>query len=131
MKYLLVALFIFIPWQLNAADNQGEVVRAQLTSNVDNHEPVDDLGAAVTVSGNGIATIYYFTELQKMGGQTVTHRWQHNGKTVAEVDLNVGTNRWRTFSSKRLTRQMLGDWSVYVVADDHVIHKKSFQVAWE
>jgi hypothetical protein len=59
--------------------------------------------------------VYFFTELKGMAGQTVTHRWEHNGKVMAEVPLEVGSDRWRTFSSKTLDPGQTGEWKASVV----------------
>ena len=50
-----------------------------------------------------------------MAGQTVTHRWEHDGKVMAEVPFTVNGARWRVFSSKNLDESWLGEWKVSVV----------------
>ncbi|MGH7487690.1 MAG: DUF2914 domain-containing protein, partial [bacterium] len=74
------------------AATSGEVARAQFTSEMQNHEPTDD----VTTLDNSHTKIYFFTDLKNMSGQTVTHRWSFNGNTVAEVKLEPKAARWRT-----------------------------------
>ncbi len=46
---------------------------------------------------------------------TVTHAWFWNGKTMAQVELNVGSANWRTWSSKRLLPSWTGNWEVKVL----------------
>ncbi len=46
---------------------------------------------------------------------TVTHVWYRNGKTVAHVELTVGSRDWRTVSSKRLLPKWTGTWEVRVI----------------
>lgn len=93
------------------AATDGEVARAQFTTAVQNREPVDQLAALPNNSEN----VYFFTELKGLEGQTVTHRWEHNGEVMAEVKFDVGGPRWRVFSSKRLDPSWLGEWKVTVV----------------
>ena len=97
--------------QTAPAAPKGSVARAVFTLGINDREPID----AVSTVGNDANRIYYFTELKGMAGQTVTHRWEYNGKVMAEVQFNVGGDRWRTYSSKNLDPMWLGEWKVSVV----------------
>lgn len=90
---------------------RGEVARAAFTTAVRAREPVDD----VLVLEDDIDRIYFFTELRGLTGQRVTHQWEHDGQIVAEIPFNVRGPRWRVYSSKRLTPDMAGRWTVVVV----------------
>lgn len=46
---------------------------------------------------------------------TVTHAWYYEGKTMARVDLKVGSSDWRTWSSKRYLPAWTGHWEVKVL----------------
>jgi hypothetical protein len=46
---------------------------------------------------------------------TVAHVWYHNDKTVARVELRVGSADWRTVSSKTLLPDWTGFWEVKVL----------------
>jgi D-Tyr-tRNAtyr deacylase len=50
-----------------------------------------------------------------MQGQTVTHRWERGDKVMSEVKFEVGSARWRVFSSKRLDPSWTGEWKVSVI----------------
>ena len=89
----------------------GTVARAAITNGIENREPVDNLAQVTTKTGK----VYYFTELHDMEGQTVTHRWEHNGEMMAEVPFQVGGPRWRVYSSKNLAPTWTGEWKVSVV----------------
>ncbi len=97
--------------QTASATPAGSVARAVFTQGINDREPID----AVSTVSNDANQIYYFTELKDMAGQTVTHRWEYNGKVMAEVPFNVGSDRWRTYSSKNLDPLWLGEWKVSVV----------------
>ena len=91
----LVALAVW-PMCLNAADAEsplgdGVVSRALFTSGIVDREPVDHL---LVVDG-GIEEVYFFTELKFLEGRTIVHRWEYNGRVVAEVPFKVGGPRWR------------------------------------
>lgn len=60
---------------------------------------------------------------------TVTHAWYRDGKTMAEVGLNVGSSHWRTWSSKRLLPDWTGFWEVKVLDQEgKVLASSSFEV---
>ncbi len=46
---------------------------------------------------------------------TVTHVWYHEDKTIARVELAVGSSNWRTFSSKDMLPAWNGRWEVKVL----------------
>ncbi len=89
----------------------GEVVRAAFTSAVVDREPVD----SILSLGNGESHVYCFTELRGLAGQHVTHRWEYEGKVMAEVSFDVGGWRWRVWSRKNLRPEWHGHWRVSVV----------------
>ncbi len=94
-----------------AAAATGTVARATLTTGVVNREPID----RISTIASDKSRVYYFTELQGMAGQSITHRWEHNGKVVSEVKLDVGGPHWRAYSSKTLDPSLIGDWKVSVI----------------
>ena len=95
-----------------AATIKGTVARATFSSAIEDREPVDKLTEA---SNN---KIYYFTELRDMAGQQVTHRWEHNGKVMAEVPFEIRGDRWRVYSSKRIQPEWKGEWKASVIGSD-------------
>ena len=79
------------------------VARAVFTLDVRNREPTDTL----TSLSNDHNKIYFFSELTGLGGQTVTHRWEYQGKTMGEVKFDVGGPRWLP--------QWTGEWRVSII----------------
>jgi len=95
----------------NSEKPQGSVARAIFTSAIVDREPSDNL---VTVS-NDITRVFFFSDLRDLAGQIVTHRWEYNGKVMAEVTFKVGNGaRWRVYSSKNLLPEWTGQWTVVV-----------------
>ena len=90
----------------------GEVARAQFTTAIDQREPTDDLSQLPGTASQ----VYFFTELRGMEGQQVIHRWEYNGQVMAEVGFDVGSARWRVWSSKSLMPAWGGAWTVSVVS---------------
>jgi hypothetical protein len=89
----------------------GSVTRALFTRKVKDLEPVD----TVSVLTNDKIRITYFTEIHGMAGQTITHRWEFNGKVLLEKKHEVGSSRWRAYTSKTLDPAWLGEWKASVV----------------
>lgn len=87
------------------------VARAVFTTAIQNREPTD----TVTSLSNDHNKIYFYSELTGLGGQSITHRWEYQGKTMAEVKFDVGGPRWRVWSSKTLLPQWTGEWRVSVI----------------
>lgn len=105
----------------------SNVARAQFSTNVVDREPVDRVGSAFPTNGEPFRTLYYFTELENMSGETVIHRWEYNGSVISEISFNIGSDRWRTWSSKQLTRGLTGQWRVSIVdARGRVLRSDSF-----
>lgn len=94
-----------------AAATTGSVARAQFTTAVENREPVDKVSNLL----NDKTRVYFFTEIKDAPNQKVTHRWEHNGKVMSEVNFDVGSSRWRVFSSKTLDPSWTGEWKVTVL----------------
>lgn len=91
--------------------SRGSVVRSAFTTEITEREPTENLQNLTNEKGQ----VKFFTELRDMSGQTAVHRWEYEGKVVAEVEFNVKGPRWRVWSSKSLAPQWTGDWKVSVV----------------
>ena len=101
-----------------AEEAKGTVARGGFTTAIVDREPQDELDSLP----NDHETVYFFTELQDLAGEKVTHRWEYNGQVMAEVSFDVGGDRWRTHSSKNLQPIWLGEWTVTVVdAEENVL----------
>ena len=91
--------------------SRGSVVRSAFTRDVDQREPTENLQNLTNENGQ----VKFFTELRDMSGQKAIHRWEYDGKIVAEVEFNVKGPRWRVWSSKSLVPEWTGDWKVSVI----------------
>jgi hypothetical protein len=89
----------------------GSVARSAFTREVLDREPQGEVSALE----NDATEIAYFTELRGLDGHLVTHRWELNGESMAEVAFEVRGERWRVHSKKTLDPSWLGTWSVVVV----------------
>lgn len=94
-----------------AAAATASVSQAQFTTAVSDRKPAD----AITTLDNSHSEVFFFTALKDAAGQTITHRWQFNGQTMAEVKFEPKANHWRVWSSKNLLPSETGTWTVEVV----------------
>lgn len=111
-------LFLALAWNSTVLAAEGEVYRAQFTTAVENHEPVDE----VTELGTDHDRVLFFMEARNLENRTLTHRYHYDGEVQAEVDLTIGGPRWRTWSSKRLMPEWEGTWTVEVVDEEGEVH---------
>ncbi|MBD3222394.1 DUF2914 domain-containing protein [bacterium] len=83
-----------------------------------------------TVFPAGTETIYCRTRITgATEPTTVTHAWYRDGKTMARVELGVGSASWRTVSSKRLLPDWTGEWEVRVLdAAGTLLRSETFTV---
>ncbi|REG79522.1 DUF2914 domain-containing protein [Marinomonas pollencensis] len=105
----------------------GTVARAVFSSDVIDREPIDDIGNIIPVKYGDIQRVYFFTDLRGMSGSQVTHRWKLDGDVMADVSFDIGGDRWRVWSSKRLMPGFDGTWTAEVVQDGEVIDSRSFR----
>jgi len=59
-----------------------------------------------------------FTRITGGEGQAVVHAWIHEGTTRARVELNVGSDSWRTWSTKQILPSWTGNWEVKVMTPE-------------
>ena len=48
----------------------------------------------------------------------VTHNWYYKGSLKASVKLNVRSSDWRTWSSKTMAPEWVGEWMVEILSAD-------------
>lgn len=104
--------------------SRGSVVRSAFTTEISDREPTNDISNLTNDQGE----VKFFTELRDMSGQTAVHRWEYDGKVMAEIPFDVRGPRWRVWSSKSLVPEWTGDWKVSVVnGAGEVISEKTFK----
>ncbi len=71
---------------------------------------------------SSVGKLYAFTRIVGADGDTrVYHKWYHGDVLVADVPLRVGSDDWRTWSSKIVQPNWTGDWRVVVVSEDGAV----------
>ncbi len=105
-----------------------KVSRAVLTTDVVDREPVNVLKNDVKLAqiSNSLS---FFSELRNMQGQTVRHLWYYQDQQLASIELAVSSPRFRTYSTKNIMPEQLGDWRVEVMdAQGSLLAQKEFRV---
>lgn len=109
-QFVLIAFVFFSVCSF--AQSSDVIKRAVVTTAIDNREPVDE----VTQVETGIDKVFFFTEIVNKADSYITHRWFLDGKLEAEIVLKIGSDRWRTYSSKNLVPELhSGQWQVEVI----------------
>ncbi|MDO9425099.1 MAG: DUF2914 domain-containing protein [Methylobacter sp.] len=104
-------------------------VRAVLTYNINNKEPVGEIVRAVNLSNKKPIWVYYFTELKTMKDSKVYHEWLKDGVVVTRRTLIISGNRWRTSSRKLFSDAEKGNWTVRLFdKNDRLLNEKNFKV---
>jgi len=110
--------------------DRDHIARGILTSGIEDREPVDDLGTETVHPGNAEWRVYFFTQVLQQNDMEIAHLWFHGGELVAEVALPIGSENWRTYSSKVIRPQDSGDWRVLVVnSEQEMLLEYNFYVA--
>jgi hypothetical protein len=116
---LLILMMVFSSLSAQT-DAMIEVTEMAFCTGVDDRVPV----GADTMFLNTVEQVYCFTKITGVSDtMTVSHVWYYNDDEMARVDLSVGGDPWRTWSSKRIDESWGGKWRVDVVTPNGEILK--------
>ncbi|MBO6850086.1 MAG: DUF2914 domain-containing protein [Marinobacter sp.] len=105
------------------------VIRAQLSTGLEEKEPIDEIPNVLTMDSDGLVRIYLFTEIQGMEGQLHFHDWYLEDERVARVEISPSVDPMRASSAKYIDQHMVGDWRVEVVTEEgELLAKGEFSV---
>ncbi len=88
--------------------------------------PVD----TISTFASDVGRVVCFTRVLGAAEPThVTHVWYHEGRTMAKVELKIGSPDYRTYSSKNILPAWTGQWEVKVLdAAGTVVEAATFRV---
>ncbi len=125
MKSLITGPILALALFTEGTATAGEITRALFTTGIDDREPVAKVNRIDSKISNSIS---FFTEINNMSGQTVTHQWTHHDKVMFEKTFEVKAARWRVWTSKTLIPSWTGTWTVNVLDNERVLlASKSFE----
>ncbi len=105
------------------------LVRAQLTRDVVDREPVDNAPAVIQMNDEGILKVFFFTELARLQGETLYYDWYLGDERMARVTIRPHLQSMRAYAVKHIDQTMLGSWQVRVqTADDSPLAMAEFEV---
>jgi len=64
---------------------------------------------------NSVPKVFFFTVLEGMVGQTVSHRWKYQGKMMAVAKIDIKSDPDKVWSSNEMKPEWTGIWKVEVV----------------
>lgn len=100
------------------------VTTKTFTTAIVDGKPADDLRAFE----NTVDTIYFYTVLEGLKGQAVTHRWKYAGHVISNADISVTDDPFSTWSSNKIEPKWTGFWTVQVLdKNSEVIGFGTFQ----
>ena len=123
---LLIILLFGIFSQFSSA----QVERSQLTSNIINKEPTDNLEGIVQGQDNEMKRLYFFTQVTGLENKQSVYRRLYEGKAQEAVILKIGGDHWRNYSSKRVPRYWQGKWQVQVWQGDLLLISHHFEMSY-
>jgi Protein of unknown function (DUF2914) len=104
---------------------QIEVPEAVIATAVVDRSP----HGAATSFPNDVGVVYCFTRITGAEGGNISHIWFHEEQEMARVSLDIGSDDWRTWSTKRIAPEWTGNWRVDVVdVDGKVLNRVTFTI---
>lgn len=117
-----IALLIISPATATTGYISEHLAQAQFTTRVKDRMPVDE----VTKLSNEFKKVFFFTDVRKCTGCKIQHQWWNKGKMVSKVDGKSKSDRYRWWTSKTLTNNMTGQWTVKVLINGKVEFTETF-----
>ena len=106
-----------VPHAAAQTETQPVVLESAICTSIQDRAPV----AAVDTVDAAIGQVYCWTRIGSASGQSVVHAWIHGGTTRARVELAIGSDDWRTYSSKLILPAWTGEWEVKVLTQDGAV----------
>jgi len=108
---LVLALAFLSLTSLSAQTSDYEVTNAVVTTKIVNRMP--EVQTADNTFASTVETLFYFTKIDQATEPTsISHEWYWQGELVATVELDVKSDAWRTWSSKRIMPHQTGRWTL-------------------
>jgi len=78
-----------------------------------------------------VGKLFCFTKIVNVTAPPtqIYHVWFYENAEIARVPLDIGSTQWRTYSSKKISPSMVGNWQVLVLGpDENIIESVEFIV---
>lgn len=127
MKKHFCTLLLFFLLTSGITHSQNlRVTQVEFATDVKNRQPVD----VDTVFTANLGSVYCYTQIEGAEDTTqIAHAWYYKDEEKARIELDVQSNRWRTWSSKTIQQSWTGPWRVMIEdAEGNVLATKSFVI---
>jgi len=95
-----------------------------LSQRIDQRQPVDLLNSPIP---KYIREVVFFTEISQANGQDIYHRWRTDNEILSTIKLPIKSDKYRTWSSKKMSSAWQGQWYVEVLDyNKNVIFRQPF-----
>jgi hypothetical protein len=103
-----------LPGMVLAEGANLKIVEMAVTTKVVKGKPIDSVHR---ISSQAVKALYCFTRVaaEPNSETTIKHVWYRNDVQVAEFELPVKGERWRTYSKRPVARGDAGEWRVEVM----------------
>lgn len=122
-------LFVFLFVSLTFAQEMAAPTVDELSvcTAVEDRQPV----GVNTEFGSDVGTLFCFTKVSGAAADSsISHVWYYNDKEMARIKLNVRADAWRTWSSKKIVEDWVGNWRVDVEsAAGSVLKSQAFTIS--
>jgi hypothetical protein len=96
------------------------VLRAYVCKGIEQSEPTE--AGKSFVPEDGVLRLCCFSEISgATGPDTILHIWHWGEREMARVVLEVKSDRWRTWSTKRILDEWRGEWHVDIAESDGTV----------
>ncbi len=126
-RALIGFLSTFFFLQFSYAQNPTITIpKMEICTAIENRQPAN----ANATFPDTIEQLYCFTRITSTEAPAkIHHIWYHNDEEVGNVELNIGAQAWRTWSSKKIMAEQSGQWRVEVTdLDGKLLKTKSFNI---
>lgn len=101
----------FVTGRTGASEADVSVARYAFARQIEAREPI----GASEAFPVGMTELYFFTQIVGAEEPTdVTHVWIYGGREMYAISLPVEGISWRTWSSKAISPELTGEWTVQV-----------------
>ncbi|CAB1067266.1 hypothetical protein D1AOALGA4SA_4 [Olavius algarvensis Delta 1 endosymbiont] len=110
---VFVAVCLLLPNSIHAQQSGNmHVATAVICTNIADRQPVEP-GTSFPFS---VGRLYCYSKIADIQNPTeIVHVWYFGDTERARVTLNVNPPSWRTFSSKIIQAQEIGNWHVKIL----------------
>lgn len=126
MKHILACFALVILLTGIGHAQNLKISEFNFATSIEDREPVN----VDTTFAADIGTVYCFTQITGVTDTTqVAHVWYYKDQEMARISLEVKSDDWRTWSSKRIQQSWTGRWRVMIEGPQgNVLATKTFVI---